>query len=135
MRSKTPPLSAASPPPHRLPDPIKFILASASLHRTRCSPPSLFSASLVARHRAPPPLSPPLHRQPHPAIASVTKARGKDGNIPSFFFCSRGELRALASSTSPHSGEAPVAFCPRVHRGPKRRLVYGLWTQSTGFSC
>jgi hypothetical protein len=77
-RSKTPPPSAASPPPHRLPGPIKCTTASASPHHTRCSPPSLFSVFPVARHRAPPPPSPPLHRRPHPAIDPVTNARGKD---------------------------------------------------------
>jgi hypothetical protein len=77
-RSKTPPPPAASPPPHRLLGPIKCTPASTSLHCTRCSPPSLFSASLVARHRAPPPPSPPLDRRTHPAIAPVTKAHGED---------------------------------------------------------
>jgi hypothetical protein len=78
MRRKTPPPPTASPPPHRLPGPIKCTPASGSLHRTRYSPPSLFSASPVARHQAPTPPSPPLHRRPHPAFAPVTKARGKD---------------------------------------------------------
>jgi hypothetical protein len=69
----------------------------------------------------------PLPRSPKPVV--------RTDKISSIFFCSRGEFRALASSTSPHSGEAPVVFCPRVHCGPKCRPVYGLWTQSTGFSC
>jgi hypothetical protein len=77
MRSKTPPPLATSPPPHHLPGPIKCTPASAPPHRTRCSPPSLFSATPVAQHRAPPPSS-PLHRRPHPDIAPVTKARSKD---------------------------------------------------------
>jgi hypothetical protein len=79
---KTPPSPASSPPPHRLLGPIKCTPASASPHRTHCSPPSLFSTSPVARHRASPPPSPPLHRRPHPAIALVTKARGKDWQDP-----------------------------------------------------
>jgi hypothetical protein len=82
MRSKTPPMPAASPPPHRLPGPIKRTPISAFPHHTHCSPPLLFSVSPVARHRAPPPLSPPLHRQPHPAIAPVTKAHGEDRKDP-----------------------------------------------------
>jgi hypothetical protein len=88
-RSKTPPPSAASPPPHRLPGPIKCTPASASLHRTRCSPPSLFSASPVVRHQAPLPPSPPLHSRPHPAIAPVTKAHSKDRQDPLYLFTSR----------------------------------------------
>jgi hypothetical protein len=83
---KTPPPPASSPPLHHLPGPIKCTPASASLHRSRCFPPSLFSASLVARHRAPPPPSPPLHRRPHPAIAPVTKDRGKDWQDPLYLF-------------------------------------------------
>jgi hypothetical protein len=86
MRSKTPPLPAASPPPHHLPYPIKRTLASASPQRTRCSPPSPFSASPVTRHRAPPLSSPPLHRRPHPAIAPVTKACGEDRQDPLYLF-------------------------------------------------
>jgi hypothetical protein len=82
---ETPPLLASSPPPHRLPGPIKCTPAFASLHRTHCSPPSLFSASPVARHRAPPPPS-PLHRRPHLAIALVTKARGKDQQDALYLF-------------------------------------------------
>jgi hypothetical protein len=85
-RTKTPPPLAASPPPHHLPDPIKHTAASASSHRTRCSPPSLFSASPVAWHRAPPPPSHPLHRRPHPTIAPVTKACGKDQQDPLYLF-------------------------------------------------
>jgi hypothetical protein len=85
MRSKTPPPSVASPPPHRLPSPIKRTPASASSHHTRCSPPSLFSTSPVARHWAPP-LSSPVHHQPHLAIAPVTKARGKDRQDPLYLF-------------------------------------------------
>jgi hypothetical protein len=86
MRSKTPPPLAASPPPHSLPSLIKCTPASASLHHTCCYPPSLFSASPVARHLAPPPPSPPLHRWPHPAIALVTKAHGKDRQDPLYLF-------------------------------------------------
>jgi hypothetical protein len=86
MRSKTPPPPAASPPPHHLPGPIKHTPASASPHHTRCFPPSLFSTSLVARHRAPPSPSPPVHRRPHPAIAPVTKARGEDRQDPLHLF-------------------------------------------------
>jgi hypothetical protein len=86
MRSQTPPPSVASPPPHRFPGPIKCTLASASLHRTRFSPPSHFSASPVTQHWAPLPLSPPLHRRPHSAIAPVTKARGKDRQDPLYLF-------------------------------------------------
>jgi hypothetical protein len=86
MGIKTPPPLASSPPSHRLPGPIKRTPAFASLHRTRCSPPSLFSTSPVARHWAPPPLSPPHHRRPHPAIALVTKAHGKDRQDPLYLF-------------------------------------------------
>jgi hypothetical protein len=86
MRSKTPPSPAASPPPHHLPGPIKHSPTSASLHRTHCSPPSLFSASPVARHRAPPLPSPPLHHWPHPAIGPVTKTCGKDRQDPLYLF-------------------------------------------------
>jgi hypothetical protein len=86
MRSKTPLPPAASPPLHRLPDPIKRTPTSASLHRTRCSRPSLISASPVTRHLAPLPPSPPLHRRPHPAIALITKARGKDRQDPLYLF-------------------------------------------------
>jgi hypothetical protein len=127
-RSKTQPPSAASPPPHHLPGPIKRTPTSTSLHRARCSPPSLFSTSPVTRHRAPLPPSPPLHHRPHPPLPRSPKPMVRTGRIPSIFFYSRGELRAFASSTSPHSDEAPVAFYPRVHCGPKCRPVYGLWT-------
>jgi hypothetical protein len=87
-RSKTPPSPAASPPPHRLLGPIKCTLASASAspHRTRCSPPSLFFASPVTRHQAPLPPSPPLHHRPQPAIAPVTKARGEEWQDPLYLF-------------------------------------------------
>jgi hypothetical protein len=81
--------SPLPPPPHRLPGPIKCTPASASLHRTRCSPPSLFSASPVVRQQAPLPPSPPLHRRPHPAIAPVTKARSKDRQDPLYLFTPR----------------------------------------------
>jgi hypothetical protein len=83
MRSKTSPPPAAPPPPPR---PYKMHPTSASLHHTHCSPPSLFSAFPVARHRAPPLPSPSLHRRPHPAIASVTKACGKDRQDPLYLF-------------------------------------------------
>jgi hypothetical protein len=79
---KSAPPSASSPPLHRLPGPIKCTAATSSLHHTHCSPPSLFSVSPVARHRAPPPLSPPLHCWPHPAISPVTKACSKDWQDP-----------------------------------------------------
>jgi hypothetical protein len=135
MRSKTPPPLVASPPPHHLPDPINAppppplrTTVAAPLLRSSPHPQSpdtehhrrrllLFTTSLT----------PPLPQSPKPVVRTV--------NIPYIFFSSRGKLRAIASLTSPHTGEAPVAFCPRVHRGPKRRPVYGLWTQSTGFSC
>jgi hypothetical protein len=51
----------------------------------------------------------------------------RTGKIPSIFFCNCYELCALASSTSPHSGEAPVVFYPRVHRELKRLLIYQLF--------
>jgi hypothetical protein len=135
MRSKTPLPPATSPPPHRLPGPIK---------RT---PPPPFRTTLAA---------PLLRTSPHPQsldtehhrrrlLLSTTglipplpwspKHMVRTSKIPSTFFCSRSELRALASLMSPHSDEAPVAFCPWVHRGPKRCPVYGLCSQSTGFSC
>jgi hypothetical protein len=63
-----------------------YIYGVTSLHHTRCSPPSLFSTSPVARRRAPPPPSPPLHCRPHPAIAPVTKVRGKDRQDPLYLF-------------------------------------------------
>jgi hypothetical protein len=86
MGIKTPLPLASSPPLHHLHGPIKCTPASAPLHRTHCSPPSLFSASPIAQHWAPPPPSPPLHRRPHPAIALVTKARGKDRQDPLYLF-------------------------------------------------
>jgi hypothetical protein len=82
----TPPTPASSPPPHHPRGPIKCTPASASLHRSRSSPPSLFPASPITRHQAPPPPSPPLHRRPHPAIALITKARGKDRQDPLYLF-------------------------------------------------
>jgi hypothetical protein len=66
-----------------------------------------------------------LPQSPKPAV--------RTGKIPSIFFCSRFELNAFASLASLHSDEALAAFYPWVHRGSKRRLVYGLWTHSTGF--
>jgi hypothetical protein len=86
MGIKTPSPLASSTPLHCLPSPIKCTPASASLHRTRCSPPLLFSMSPVGRHRAPPLSSPPLHCRPHPTIALVTKARGKDHQDPLYLF-------------------------------------------------
>jgi hypothetical protein len=99
-RSTTPPPPAASPPPHHLPGPIKRTPASASLHRTHCSPPSLYSVS-PPLHRAPPPPSPPLHRWPHPTIAPVTKAHGEDRQDPLYLFLQSQQAPCLCIVDEP----------------------------------
>jgi hypothetical protein len=125
MGIKTPPSPASSPPPHLLPDPIKCTPASASLHRTHCSPPSLFSASPFAPHRAPPSLSPPLHRRPHPATVPITKAHGKDRQDLLYLFLQPQRASCPCIIDELHSAEALVAFYPRVHREPKCRRSMG----------
>jgi hypothetical protein len=131
---KTPPPPASSPPLHHLPVPINappppplYTTLAAPLLRSSPCPQSpntehhRYRLLLLTAG-----LTPPLPRSPKPVV--------RTDKIPSIFFCRRGKLRALASSTSPHSGEAPLAFSPQVHRGPKHCPVYGLWTQSIGFS-
>jgi hypothetical protein len=76
--------------------------------------------SPVIRHRAPLLPSPPLHRRPDPAIASVTKARGKDRQEPLYLFL---QLRQ--------------ALCPCIIDEPALRRSSGgilssgpLWTEA-----
>jgi hypothetical protein len=103
MRSKTPPPSAASPPPHRLLGPIKRTppppLRTALTAPLLRSSPRPHSPDTEHHHRRlllfTAGLTPPLPRSPKPAV--------RTGKIPSIFFYSHGELRALASPTSLHS--------------------------------